>query len=140
MLTPILAAAVTVFTPAVASPSAFPVAFYSAPTTADFHSPCIARCQPTRRRVKRHRDPPARWSWPWSCIADHEGWPPGNPATDTGNGYYGGLQFTMQTWLAFGGVGNPADASIGEQEVVAERVLRAQGWGAWPNSSAACGL
>ena len=80
------------------------------------------------------------WSWPWSCISQHEGEPPGNPATDTGNGFYGGLQFSMSTWDAYGGSGNPAAASIAEQEAVAERVLAAQGWGAWPQSSAMCGL
>jgi hypothetical protein len=89
-------------------------------------------------------DPPAPapsgggWSYPWSCIAQHESG--GDPSTDTGNGFYGGLQFTLQTWYAYGGTGNPADASIAEQEAVAERVLAAQGWGAWPNSSVACGL
>jgi hypothetical protein len=78
------------------------------------------------------------WSGPWACIAAHESG--GNPATNTGNGFYGGLQFTMGTWTANGGTGNPADASIAEQEAVAQQVLASQGWGAWPNSSRACGL
>jgi hypothetical protein len=97
-----------------------------------------------RRWHRQHPDPPpvpqTYWVWPWSCIADHEGAPPGNPSTDTGTGFYGGLQFTLSTWAAYGGSGNPADASIPAQEAVAERVLAAQGWGAWPNSSIACGL
>jgi resuscitation-promoting factor RpfA len=83
---------------------------------------------------------PTGWTWPWSCIAYHEGFPPANPATDTGNGYYGGLQFSLETWQAYGGVGMPQDASIAEQEAVAERVLAGQGWRAWPNTSAMCGL
>lgn len=85
-------------------------------------------------------DPPPStgWRWPWSCIAKYESG--GNPATNTGNGFYGGLQFTLQTWYAYGGHGNPAAASIPEQEAVAERVLRGQGWGAWPNTSRMCGL
>lgn len=78
------------------------------------------------------------WRWPWSCIAHYESG--GNPAEDTGNGFYGGLQFTMGTWYANGGRGNPAAASIPEQERVAERVLHSQGWGAWPNTSRMCGL
>ena len=78
------------------------------------------------------------WSWPWSCIAQYESG--GNPAENTGNGFYGGLQFTMGTWLANGGTGNPADASIAEQEAVANNVLASQGWGAWPNTSRMCGL
>jgi hypothetical protein len=78
------------------------------------------------------------WSGPWSCIAQHESG--GNASTDTGNGYYGGLQISPQTWAANGGVGNPADASIAEQEAVANQILATQGWSAWPNTSAACGL
>jgi hypothetical protein len=78
------------------------------------------------------------WSGPWACIAQHES--NGNPSADTGNGFYGGLQFTLQTWQAYGGSGNPANASIAAQEAVAQRVLAAQGWGAWPNTSRACGL
>jgi hypothetical protein len=77
-------------------------------------------------------------SGPWACIAQYESG--GNWAADTGNGYYGGLQFSMSTWLAYGGTGNPANASVAEQEAVANRVLAAQGWGAWPNTSRMCGL
>ena len=99
------------------------------------------RCTVHRRHHHRRVVAPpthTSWSWPWSCIAQHESG--GNPAENTGNGFYGGLQFTMSTWLAYGGQGNPANASIAQQEAVAERVLHAQGWGAWPNSSVACGL
>jgi LysM repeat protein len=77
------------------------------------------------------------WSGPWACIAQHESG--GNPAENTGNGYYGGLQFSLSTWAAYGGVGNPANASIAEQEAVAARTLAGSGWGAWPNTSVACG-
>lgn len=51
---------------------------------------------------------------------------------NTGNGYYGGLQFTLPTWRGFGGVGRPDEATPAEQVRVAERVLAVQGWGAWP--------
>jgi LysM repeat protein len=78
------------------------------------------------------------WTGPWACIAQHESG--GNPATNTGNGYYGGLQFSLSTWLANGGTGNPADASIAQQEAIANRVLASSGWGAWPNTSVMCGL
>ena len=78
------------------------------------------------------------WSGPWACIARYESG--GNPSENTGNGFYGGLQFSIGTWAAYGGVGNPADASIAEQEAVAERVLQAQGWNAWPSTSRMCGL
>jgi resuscitation-promoting factor RpfA len=59
----------------------------------------------------------------------------GNWATNTGNGFYGGLQFTLSTWESFGGRGMPHHASRGEQIRVAERVLESQGWGAWPACS-----
>jgi hypothetical protein len=81
---------------------------------------------------------PTSWSGPWACIAEHESG--GNPATDTGNGYYGGLQFSMSTWRAYGGIGLPSQAPIVTQEAVAERVLAGQGWRAWPNTSRMCGL
>jgi hypothetical protein len=59
--------------------------------------------------------------------------------TNTGNGYYGGLQFSPSTWRAYGGSGPAAHASREEQIAVAERVLAAQGWGAWPVCSRQAG-
>ncbi|MST33008.1 transglycosylase SLT domain-containing protein, partial [Acidimicrobiaceae bacterium USS-CC1] len=56
----------------------------------------------------------------WACIAQHESG--GNPATDTGNGYYGMYQFTLGTWQAAGGTGNPAAASAAVQTAIAQRV------------------
>ena len=56
----------------------------------------------------------------------------GNWHLNTGNGYYGGLQFSASTWRAYGGSGSAHNASREEQIAVAERVLAAQGWGAWP--------
>jgi hypothetical protein len=69
----------------------------------------------------------------WDAVAACESG--GNWAINTGNGYYGGLQFTMGTWRANGGAGSPHRASREEQILVAENVLRSQGIGAWP----ACG-
>lgn len=66
----------------------------------------------------------------WDAIAHCESG--GNWATNTGNGYYGGLQFTQSTWRANGGTGSPQNASRAEQIRVAERVLQTQGIGAWP--------
>jgi hypothetical protein len=66
----------------------------------------------------------------WDAVAACESG--GNWSTATGNGYYGGLQFTMGTWRANGGSGSPHQASKGEQIRVAENVLRSQGIGAWP--------
>lgn len=59
---------------------------------------------------------------------------------NTGNGYYGGLQFSPSTWRAFGGSGMPHQASRAEQIAVAERTLATQGWNAWPSCSRKMGL
>ena len=62
---------------------------------------------------------------------------------NTGNGFYGGLQFLPSTWSGFGGgeFAPRADLASREQQiVVAERVLAAQGWGAWPACSQRLGL
>jgi LysM repeat protein len=66
----------------------------------------------------------------WDAIAQCESG--GNWHINTGNGFYGGLQFTLSTWAANGGSGNPANASRSEQIRVAENVLASQGIGAWP--------
>lgn len=66
----------------------------------------------------------------WDAIAQCESG--GNWSINTGNGYYGGLQFTLSTWRAYGGQGMPNNASRSEQIRVAENVLGGQGIGAWP--------
>ncbi len=74
----------------------------------------------------------------WDRLAQCEA--SGDWHIDTGNGYYGGLQFSMGTWRAHGGRGNPAAASRATQIRVAEQVLRSQGWSAWPACSSRLGL
>lgn len=64
----------------------------------------------------------------------------GNWAINTGNGYYGGLQFTLSSWQAVGGSGLPSDASREEQIQRGEMLLARQGWGAWPACAAKLGL
>lgn len=67
----------------------------------------------------------------WDRIAGCESG--GNWATNTGNGYYGGLQFSLSTWHAYGGSGRPDQNSRGQQIAIAERVAAAEGgYGAWP--------
>ena len=57
----------------------------------------------------------------------------GNWGINTGNGYYGGLQFSLGTWQAYGGSGRPDQNSREQQIAVAERVRAAEGgYGAWP--------
>ncbi len=69
----------------------------------------------------------------WDRIAQCES--SGKWSTNSGNGYSGGLQFSSRTWKAFGGKGSPHRASRAQQIKVAERVLRKQGWKAWPACS-----
>jgi len=61
----------------------------------------------------------------------------GNWAANTGNGYYGGLQFNLGTWAAYGGTGRPDQHTREEQIAVAKRLVAAQGgYGAWPHCGA----
>jgi resuscitation-promoting factor RpfA len=69
----------------------------------------------------------------WDQLAQCESG--GDWSINTGNGFGGGLQFTDSTWKAFGGSGQPEDASRAEQIQVAERVKEGQGMGAWPTCS-----
>jgi nucleoid-associated protein YgaU len=70
----------------------------------------------------------------WDAVAQCES--SGNWAINTGNGYYGGLQFSQSTWAAFGGTEYAPRADLAtkaQQIAVAERTLDAQGPGAWPS-------
>ncbi|KJY34035.1 MULTISPECIES: transglycosylase family protein [Streptomyces] len=63
----------------------------------------------------------------------------GNWSINTGNGYYGGLQFSASTWAAYGGKAYAAQANQAtksQQIAIAEKVLKGQGKGAWPS----CGV
>ncbi|MER7665950.1 transglycosylase family protein [Streptomyces sp. NPDC096193] len=83
----------------------------------------------------------AATGWPWNCVAECESG--GKWDTNTGNGYYGGLQFWHPTWKAFGGLAYAprADLATRAQQIkVAEEVLRVQGWKAWPVCSKRYGL
>jgi LysM repeat protein len=67
----------------------------------------------------------------------------GNWGINTGNGYYGGLQFADGTWDGNGGekYASRADlASRGEQIVIAANVLEGRGWSPWPGCSSRLGL
>jgi uncharacterized protein YabE (DUF348 family) len=67
----------------------------------------------------------------WDAIAQCESG--GNWAANTGNGYYGGLQFSLSTWQGYGGTGYPNENSREQQIAIAERVRAAEGgYGAWP--------
>lgn len=70
----------------------------------------------------------------WDRIAACESG--GNWSINTGNGFYGGLQFTLSSWRAVGGSGLPNQATKATQIAMAQRLQAAQGWGAWPVCSA----
>lgn len=74
----------------------------------------------------------------WDSIAACESG--GNWAINTGNGFYGGLQFTLSSWAAVGGSGYPNEASRDEQIARAQILQSRQGWGAWPACTAKLGL
>ncbi|NHI05241.1 peptidase [Streptomyces sp. KO7888] len=79
----------------------------------------------------------ATWDKVAACESTHD-WD-----INTGNGYYGGLQFTQSTWEAFGGTryAPRADLATKDQQIaVAEKVLDAQGPAAWPACSQRAGL
>ncbi|MEU8524637.1 MULTISPECIES: transglycosylase family protein [Streptomyces] len=73
----------------------------------------------------------------WDAVAQCESG--GDWSINTGNGYYGGLQFSASTWAAYGGTAYAAtadQASKSQQIQIAEKVLAGQGKGAWPS----CGV
>lgn len=75
----------------------------------------------------------------WDSLAQCESG--GNWAINTGNGYYGGLQFNLGTWRAYGGTGYPHQQSRETQIAVATRLRDATGgYGSWPSCSAKLGL
>ncbi|MCX4981323.1 transglycosylase family protein [Streptomyces sp. NBC_00572] len=73
----------------------------------------------------------------WDTVAACESG--GNWSINTGNGYYGGLQFSASTWAAYGGTAYAStanQASKSQQIAIGEKVLAGQGKGAWPS----CGV
>ncbi|MEL4504833.1 transglycosylase family protein [Luteococcus sp. H138] len=77
----------------------------------------------------------------WDRVAQCESG--GNWSINTGNGFYGGLQFTRSTWLAYGGgkyAPTANKASRAQQIAIAKKTLQGQGPGAWPVCSRRAGL
>ncbi|MEI5099765.1 transglycosylase family protein [Streptomyces sp. PmtG] len=75
----------------------------------------------------------SRTAGPWHCLAECES--SGRWHINTGNDFYGGLQFKQSTWEEHGGLGYAprADLATREEQIkVARKVLLNQGWGAWP--------
>ncbi len=74
----------------------------------------------------------------WERVAECESG--GNWSINTGNGFYGGLQFELRSWEWVGGTGYPHEASKEEQIARAEILFERQGWNAWPSCSRQLGL
>jgi uncharacterized protein YabE (DUF348 family) len=74
----------------------------------------------------------------WDKLAQCESG--GNWSINTGNGYYGGLQFSLSTWRAYGGSGMPHQASREQQIAIAKKLQADAGWGSWPACSSKLGL
>jgi LysM repeat protein len=77
----------------------------------------------------------------WEKLAQCESG--GNWHINTGNGFYGGLQFSASTWSAYGGgaYASTADKASEEQQItIAAKVAASQGWGAWPVCSVKSGI
>lgn len=114
-----------------ALPAAAPASFAQPVVTTSSHTP-----RPSQPVVSSA--PVAAGGSVWDQLARCESG--GNWATNTGNGYYGGLQFSLGSWRGVGGSGLPSDASREEQIMRAEILLARQGWGAWPACTAKLGL
>ena len=77
----------------------------------------------------------------WDEVAQCESG--GNWSINTGNGYYGGLQFSASSWRAVGGTKYaplPHQATPAEQVAAAEKLRASGGWGHWPACSSKLGL
>jgi len=103
----------------------------AAPTTAPQPPPPAATAAPPPPSSASPGDPndPATWDRLAECESH------GNWSLNTGNGYYGGLQFSLATWQNVGGAGYPHQATKAEQ-IHRGKILQARaGWGQWPHCS-----
>ena len=77
----------------------------------------------------------------WDRLAQCESG--GNWSINSGNGYYGGLQFSKSTWLAYGGgqyAPTANQATRDQQIAIAKKTQASQGWGAWPACTKKLGI
>ncbi len=74
----------------------------------------------------------------WDALAQCESG--GNWQINTGNGYYGGLQFSLGSWQGVGGTGYPHEHSRETQIAMGQRLYASSGWGAWPACSSQLGF
>jgi hypothetical protein len=73
----------------------------------------------------------------WDALAQCESG--GNWSINTGNGYYGGIQFSLSTWQGLGGTGYPHEHSREVQIAMGKKLWESSGWGAWPGCTSKLG-
>lgn len=118
---------------AAAAPVVVEVPTTVAPTTAAPAPAPIPAPAPARSGAGDPDDPAS-----WDRLAQCESG--GNWAIDTGNGYYGGLQFSLSSWQAVGGTGYPHEASRETQIEMGQRLYNAGGgWSNWPGCTRSFG-
>jgi LysM repeat protein len=115
-----------------------PMPVYAAPQPVTEAPAPVAATPSARNSAPQAAAPAVAGGSVWDQLAQCESG--GNWAINTGNGFYGGLQFTLSSWQATGGSGLPSNASREEQIMRAERLLAMQGWGAWPACTSKLGL
>ena len=105
----------------------------------------VSSARGARMQVTPTEPPPVTYSIPhydaWVKLARCESG--GDWSINTGNGYYGGLQFSLTSWKGAGGLqyaAYPHMAGAAQQMLTAERLLDMQGWSAWPSCSRQVGL
>jgi hypothetical protein len=105
-----------------------------APTTTAAPPPPPPAVQPVASSGG-YNDPnnPAAWDRLAQCESG------GNWAANTGNGYYGGIQFSLSSWQAVGGTGRPDQASRETQIAMGQRLWNQGGWSHWPACSSRLG-
>jgi hypothetical protein len=116
--------------PTTAPPTTLP------PTTTTTEPPTTTTAPPTTQPPTT--SPPVSDGSVWDRLAQCEAG--GDWAINTGNGYYGGLQFSASSWRAVGGEGLPHQNSRETQIEMGKRLQARQGWGAWPSCARQLGL
>jgi len=114
-------------------PAPAPTSTTAAPTTTTTAPP--ARREPASTGYA-YDDPRSTQVW-YDLAACEAG---GDWSIDSGNGYYGGLQFGLATWQSVGGAGYPHEHPAATQIEMGRRLQARQGWGAWPHCAEELGL
>lgn len=135
---PAEAAATAAPAPAPAPVDSDDEAVTSTPVAPDVSSTPVVTPAPQESTSQPSAAPSTTSTSIWDALAQCESG--GNWSIDTGNGFYGGLQFTLSSWDAVGGTGYPNQASPSEQIYRAQLLQAQQGWGAWPVCSVKVGL